>query len=111
MTTIGMILFPGLTQLDLTGPYEVFARLPDTRVTLAAVSDAPVKSEFGLAILPGGRFDTQSQFDVLVVPGGPGVNALLDDDAFLDCLAQVAAGPNGSRPFAPARSSWVPLDC
>jgi len=44
MTTVGILLFPGLTQLDLTGPYEVLARMPDTRVVLAALSAAPVKS-------------------------------------------------------------------
>ena len=100
MTTIGMILFPGLTQLDLTGPYEVFARLPDTRVRLVGLSDAPVKSEFGLTLLPDSRLDPSSGFDVLVVPGGPGVNPLLDDDPFLDCLAAVAE-----------RAKWVTAVC
>ena len=95
-----MILLPGLTQLDLTAPYDVFARLADTRVTLAGLSDAPVKSEFGLTILPDSRLDRASVFDVLVVPGGPGVNPLLDDDAFLDCLAAVAE-----------RAKWVTAVC
>ena len=100
MTTVGMLLFPGLTQLDLTGPYEVLARMPDTRVTLVALSDAAVKSEFGLTILPDRRVDHRDTFDVLVVPGGPGVNRILDDDAFLDCLAAVAA-----------RAQWVTAVC
>ena len=42
MTTIGFVLFPRLTQLDLTGPYEVFARLPDTQVLLLAKTLDPV---------------------------------------------------------------------
>ena len=42
---IGMVLFPGLTQLDLTGPYEVFSRLPDTTIYLLAASREPVRSE------------------------------------------------------------------
>jgi cyclohexyl-isocyanide hydratase len=100
MTTVGILLFPGLTQLDLTGPYEVLARLPDTRVFLAALSDAPVKSEFGLTIFPDCRLDRASKFDVLVVPGGPGVNRLLDDDAFLECLAAVGA-----------RGQWITAVC
>ena len=41
MTTIGMVLFPNLTQLDLTGPYEVFCRMPNTRVHLVAASHEP----------------------------------------------------------------------
>ncbi|HEX4145031.1 MAG TPA: DJ-1/PfpI family protein [Pirellulales bacterium] len=100
MTTVGLLLFPGLTQLDLTGPYEVLARMPDTQVVLAALSDGPVKSEFGLTILPDRRLDPADTFDVLVVPGGPGVNRLLDDDAFLDCLAAVAA-----------RAQWITAVC
>ncbi|HTU23978.1 MAG TPA: DJ-1/PfpI family protein [Pirellulales bacterium] len=97
MTSVGMLLYPGVTQLDLAGAYEVLARLPDTRVTLvAAAPDAEatpaVRSEFGLTLIADEPFLPASQFDVLVVPGGPGVNQLLDDDRFLDCLAHVAEG-------------------
>ena len=45
--SIGMVLFPGLTQLDLTGAYEVLARMPDTRVRLVASTLHPVRSEWG----------------------------------------------------------------
>jgi cyclohexyl-isocyanide hydratase len=51
-----MLLFPNLTQLDLTGPYEVFARMPDTTVTLVAEAPAPVSSERGLTITPDTTF-------------------------------------------------------
>ncbi len=40
--SVGLILFPNLTQLDLTGPYEVFSRLPKTKVYLVAATLAPV---------------------------------------------------------------------
>jgi cyclohexyl-isocyanide hydratase len=86
MTTVGMILFPRLTQLDLTGPYEVFARLPDTRVVLTAARREPVASEHGLAILPDTTFGEAPPADVLFVPGGNGVNALLRDRDFLAFL-------------------------
>jgi transcriptional regulator GlxA family with amidase domain len=49
---VGMVLFPGVTQLDLTGPYEVFCRMPNTKVHLLAATDEPVRSEFGLTIAP-----------------------------------------------------------
>ena len=49
---VGLVLFPNLTQLDLTGPYEVFSRCPDTVVSLVAATDAPVRSERGLTITP-----------------------------------------------------------
>jgi cyclohexyl-isocyanide hydratase len=86
MTTVGMILFPRLTQLDLTGPYEVFVRLPDTRVLLVAPRLEPVVSEYGLAIFPDTIFEEAPLFDVLFVPGGNGINTVLEDDAFLAFL-------------------------
>lgn len=88
MIKIGLILFPGLTQLDLTGPYEVFARLPDTQVLLLAKTMDPVATEKGLAILPTGTFADAPQVDVLCVPGGPGINACLRDEELLQFLRQ-----------------------
>jgi cyclohexyl-isocyanide hydratase len=75
------VLFPNFTQLDLTGPFEVFHRLPGAEVDLAAASLEPVESEGGLAIVPTTLLAAAPQADVLFVPGGPGVNeAMLDDD-------------------------------
>src|SRR5436190_5565219 len=70
---IEMIIFPNLTQLDLTGPYEVFGRLPDTKVLLITESLQPVKSDNGLLLTPDATFETASQADVLFVPGGRGI--------------------------------------
>ena len=86
MTTIGFVLFPRLTQLDLTGPYEVFARLPDTQVLLLAKTLDPIVTEKGLSILPNSTFDTAPQLDVLCVPGGPGINECLQDEVLLEFL-------------------------
>jgi cyclohexyl-isocyanide hydratase len=86
MTTVGMILFPQVTQLDVTGPYEVLARLPDTRIYLTAASLGPVVSQYGLAILPDVPFGQAPLFDVLCVPGGDGINDWLDDAEFLAFL-------------------------
>jgi len=71
--TIGMVIFPNLTQLDLTGPYEVFGRLPDTKVLLIAERLQPVKSDNGLLLAPDTTFETAVQVDVLFVPGGRGI--------------------------------------
>lgn len=84
--TVGMVLFDGLTQLDLTGPYEVLARMPDTRVMLVAERPELVRSEWGLRILPDTTFDEAPQFDVLCVPGGWGVNACLEHEPLLAFL-------------------------
>ena len=70
---IGLLLFPRLTQLDLTGPHEVFAHLPGARVHLLWKDCAPVASATGLAILPTATFaEAPARFDVIYVPGGPG---------------------------------------
>ena len=84
--SIGMVLFPGLTQLDLTGAYEVLARMPDTRVHLVARTLQPVRSEWGLTILPDTTFADAPPLDMLCVPGGWGINDHLDDDELLDFL-------------------------
>lgn len=81
--TIGLLLFPNITQLDLTGPYEVFSRLPDTRVLLIAATVAPVRTEWGLTIIPDATFDDAPELDLLCVPGGWGVNKMLEDDTLL----------------------------
>ncbi|MGH7622579.1 MAG: DJ-1/PfpI family protein [Gemmatimonadaceae bacterium] len=90
-TTIGMVLFDGMTQLDLTGPYEVLARMPETRVVLVASRMSPVRTEWGLTIAPDATFDDAPAMDLVCVPGGWGVNALLEDAALLDFLRERAA--------------------
>jgi cyclohexyl-isocyanide hydratase len=84
--SVGIVLFEGVTQLDLTGPYEVLARMPNTRVSLLASSMTPVRSEWGLTFTPDLAFASSPQLDVICVPGGWGVNALLTDDTVLDFL-------------------------
>ncbi|MEO8381461.1 MAG: DJ-1/PfpI family protein [Acidobacteriota bacterium] len=83
---VACVLFPNLTQLDLTGPFEVFHRMPEAVVHLVAATPDPVESEGGLAIVPTATFGDLAWCDVLFVPGGVGVNeAMLDEEllAFL----------------------------
>ena len=89
---VGMVLFPNVTQLDLTGPYEVFARLPGTKVSLIAAAETPVRSERGLTIAPDATFESAPEMDILCVPGGPGVDAMMEDEALLRFLRARAAG-------------------
>ena len=83
---VGMVLFPNVTQLDVTGPYEVFARMPATKVHLVAATLAPIRSEHGLRIVPDVTFDTVPPLDVICVPGGMGVNVAMEDEALLEFL-------------------------
>ncbi|WP_438010195.1 DJ-1/PfpI family protein [Sorangium sp. So ce321] len=92
MTQIGLLLFPRLTQLDLTGPFEVFARMRGASVHLVWKAAAPVTCDRGLTMTPTVSFAGCPQLDVLCVPGGPGQIDLMEDDETLDFLRRQAAG-------------------
>ncbi|MBX6741611.1 MAG: DJ-1/PfpI family protein [Acetobacteraceae bacterium] len=89
---IGLLLFPRLTQLDLTGPFEVFSRLPDARVRLLWKTTDPVRADTGLGLLPDTALAECPQLDVVCVPGGPGVAAMMEDAEVLGFLRRQAAG-------------------
>ena len=90
--SIGLLLFPRLTQLDLTGPFEAFMRMPGARVHLAWKTMDPVRSDSGMAILPSVTFADCPPLDLLCVPGGPGQIALMDDEEVLAFLQRKATG-------------------
>jgi cyclohexyl-isocyanide hydratase len=87
----GMLIFPNLTQLDLTGPYEILARIPGAETLLIWKTLEPVRSELGLTILPMATFETCGSLDLVMVPGGPGMNPLLEDEEVLAFLRRQAA--------------------
>ena len=87
---MGLVLFEGVTQLDFTGPYEVFSRMPAAKVHLVAESAAPVRTEFGLTISLDTTFAAAPPLDVICVPGGWGVNAQLENPAIAKFLASRA---------------------
>ena len=88
---IGMIVFPGLTQLDLTGPYDVLTRLPGTKVLLIAETKEAVKSDAGLLLTPDTDFDDAPQVDILFVPGGKGIFEAMQNKKVISFLQQQAA--------------------
>jgi cyclohexyl-isocyanide hydratase len=87
----GMLVFPNLTQLDLTGPYEVLARLPGAETLLLWKDLAPVRTEHGLTIIPTATLAGCPPLDLVMVPGGAGINPLLEDREVLAFLQSVAA--------------------
>jgi cyclohexyl-isocyanide hydratase len=88
----GLLAFPQVQQLDLTGPYEVFATWPRGRVRLVAKTLDPVTSATGLVLKPDVSFDDCPQLDVLCIPGGAGVNALMADEPTLAFIRRQAEG-------------------
>ena len=88
MIKIGMMLFEDMTQLDLTGPFEIFSRFPESQLYLISKSLNPVRSDRGLTILPNTTFENcPEEFDVLFVPGGPGISLLLEDTGYLNFVS------------------------
>ncbi len=88
--SIGFLLFPRLTQLDMTGPYEILSRMPGARMHLVAKTLDPVRSDRGLAILPTTTLAACPPLDLVCVPGGPGTNATLGDRDILEFLQRTA---------------------
>jgi len=80
---IGMVIFPRMTQLDFTGPFEVFARVPGTQIHVLWKKIEPVVSDTGLAILPTTTFSDCPPLDLICIPGGPGQIAMMDDEQVL----------------------------
>ena len=80
---IGFLIFEGLDQLDLTGPFEVLSHLPDTVFRLYGKTTAPARDVRGLRLLPDARLDDAPRLDVLVVPGGFGQEAVMEDEETL----------------------------
>jgi len=89
---IGFLVFPSITQLDMTGPHEVFARMPGSAIHLIWKTLEPVTAQGGLRLLPTTTLEACPQLDLVCVPGGPGMNALLNDEVVLAFLRRQAAG-------------------
>jgi len=89
---IGLALYPGLCQLDMTGPQEVLARLPGAEVEVVAKAAGPVRTDRGLTIVADRALAEAPQYDVFVMPGGPGQQELMDDADWLGFLRAQAPG-------------------
>jgi cyclohexyl-isocyanide hydratase len=89
--TIGLLLFPRLTQLDLTGPFEVFKRMPGATVHLIWKNLDPIRADSGLGLLPTTTMAGCPSLDVICVPGGPGVAEIMEDEDVLAFLREKAA--------------------
>lgn len=85
------LLFPGVTQLDFTGPVQVWSRLPGARVHAAWHRLEPIRTDAGFDILPNTTLSTAPPAGVLLVPGGEGVDRVLDDEEALAFLRRPAA--------------------
>jgi cyclohexyl-isocyanide hydratase len=81
---IGFLLFPNLTQLDLTGPYEVLSKIRGAELFLVWKTRDPIRADSGFILSPTVTFADCPQLDLICVPGGLGVGDLLTDAETLD---------------------------
>ncbi|WP_372044976.1 DJ-1/PfpI family protein [Tistrella bauzanensis] len=92
----GLLIFPGITALDMVGPWEVFLRIPGWAPLLIGLDDQPVAADGGLMLTPHATIADCPPLDLLLIPGGGGIDALLADDAVLDFVrAQAASTAHG----------------
>jgi cyclohexyl-isocyanide hydratase len=89
---IGSLLFEGLDQIDLTGPFEVLSRIPNSTYRLYGKTAAPIRDLKGLRLTPDATLSEAPQLDVLHVPGGFGQETLMEDAEVLAWIARQAAG-------------------
>lgn len=80
---IAFVLFPNVTQLDFTGPLQVLSRVPGARIHLVAKTMDPVSTDAVLTLNPTHTFSTCPPVDVLVIPGGFGVDDAMNDPALM----------------------------
>ncbi|MFJ3383846.1 MULTISPECIES: DJ-1/PfpI family protein [unclassified Curtobacterium] len=97
---IAFLLFPDVTQLDLTGPAQVLSRVPGARVQYVAATLDPVPTDCGFSIVPTATFADADPADVLVVPGGDGAFDAMLDPAVIDFVRREAE-----------RATWVTSVC
>ena len=122
---IGMFIFPEMTQLDFAGPYEVFTKVPGAEVRIVAPSAGPVVANGGLRFLPDTIIENAPAFDLLFVPGGPGVGAVMEDRSLLEfvreqglraryvtsvCTGALILGAAGLLKGYRATTHWLSLD-
>jgi len=89
---IGLLVFPKVTQLDLTGPVQVFSSVPGAKVHLIWKRIEPVASDSVLTLTPTVTFADCPQLDVICVPGGFGTDEMVNDEEVLDFLRRQAEG-------------------
>lgn len=89
---MGTLLYEGLDQMDLTGPFEVLSRIPNATYRIYSNTNVAARDVKGLRLPPDATLIEAPALDVLHVPGGPGQEALMEAADVLDWIRQQAGG-------------------
>jgi cyclohexyl-isocyanide hydratase len=89
---IGLLVFPRVTQLDFTGPLQVFSGVPGAKLHLIWKRIEPVPSDSVMMLTPTITFADCPQLDVICVPGGGGTDDMVNDEEMLAFLRKQAEG-------------------
>jgi cyclohexyl-isocyanide hydratase len=84
--SVGCLIFEQMDQIDFTGPFEVLSRMPDSTIQIIGKEVAPIRDVQGLRLFPDICIAEAGLFDVLVVPGGYGQQALMHDEEVLGLI-------------------------
>jgi cyclohexyl-isocyanide hydratase len=84
--SVGCLIFEQMDQIDFTGPFEVLSRMPDATVKIVGKELSPVRDVQGLLLSPDMGVAEAGLFDVLLVPGGYGQQALMHDEEVLGLI-------------------------
>ena len=122
---IGLLIFPRMTQLDMTGPFEVFARVPNATVHLVWKKIEPVVCDTGLTLTPTTTLSDCPKLDVICIPGGPGQIDLMEDGDVIEfvrrqgqqaryvtsvCTGALVLGAAGLLRGYKAATHWASMD-
>ena len=123
---IAIPLFDRFTALDAVGPYEVLSRLPGARVRFVSAEPGPKTTDTRMLILvPTASLAEVPRPEVILVPGGPGTRALLDDQEILGwirsahetsqwttsvCTGALVLGAAGVLEGLEATTHWLELE-
>ena len=88
----GSLMFDGIDQIDLTGPFEMLSRVPNSTYQIYSKTDSPVRDLNGLRLIADATLAEAPPLDVLHVPGGPGQEALMEDQEVIAWIQKQAAG-------------------
>lgn len=90
VSSVTVVLFEGFEPLDVFGPVELFSMVPELRIDYIGPGAGPIASSQGAQVVATAAYADAGDPGLLLVPGGHGTRALVEDEAFLSWLAAYA---------------------